>query len=459
MDAPNTPHDVNAASRRLRALLTPCVSLASVEELATRKLPASEIRDVGHRFVRHLLRGCPTCAVTLGKVAGMREVVPVLPSFRYDFPVVSGIRNAMRTWRGEQTTADPRPLKSFEQERSAALLAEARELRRDNPRAAIGLLEEALRHKVLADASRVADESGLENLAVEIHTERGNIFRLLGQHPEAELAFQTALAAWEQASGSAEALLNLGDLYGSLLIDLRRFAEADLLFARLSSRFKDQGDAARAAKLTVLRTQAAIYANDLERALRYSLEAFRLLRDTDLLEMRLNAAQHTIALNVQLGDFKEASDGADAIRAQYQRHMGAGDRAKFLWLDAQIYSGLRLHGVADGLFRRAKAQFEQIGLPFQAALVGLDLAVRLVETRRSSEARELITSELVYTFRSVGVAREGLASLILLERATEANVLDAALLKSVLRDLERAGQALGPKRSETDEGAEASDFE
>src|SRR6185295_870556 len=408
MDAPDVPHDVNAASRGVRALLTPCVSLASVEELVTRKLPEGEKRDVGHRFVRHLLRGCPTCAATLGKVAGMREVVPVLPSFRYDFPLASGIRNAMRTWRGEQTTADPRPLKSFEQERSAALLAEARELRRDNPRAAIRLLEEALRRNVLADAGRMAGEAGGENLAVEIHTERGNIFRLLGQHPEAELAFQAALTAWEQASGCSEALLNLGDLYGSLLIDLRRFAEADLLFARLASSFRDQGDAARAGKLAVLRTQAANYANEPERALRYCLEAFALLRDTDLLEMRLNAAQHTIVLNVQLGDFKEASDVADAIRAQYQRHMGVGDRAKFLWLDAQIYSGLRLHGVADGLFRRAKVQFEQIGLPFQAALVGLDLAVRLVETRRSSEARKLIETELVPTFRSVGVAREGL---------------------------------------------------
>jgi len=38
-------------------------------------------------------------------------------------------------------------------------------------------------------------------------------------------------------------------------------------------------------------------------------------------------------------------------------------------------------------------------------------------------------------------------------------VLDAALLKRVLRDLERAGQVTGPARRQHDAGDEASDFE
>ena len=98
-------------------------------------------------------------------------------------------------------------------------------------------------------------------------------------------------------------------------------------------------------------------------------------------------------------------------------------------------------------------------MPFDAALVGLDLAVNLIDLRRSAEARALIAGELIPTFRSVGVAREGIASLVLLERATEAAALDAALLKGVLRDLERAGQQPGAARREADADAEASDFD
>ncbi len=66
--------------------------------------------------------------------------------------------------------------------------------------------------------------------------------------------------------------------------------------------------------------------------------------------------------------------------------------------------------------------------------------MRLVERGRANEARKLLTEELIPTFHSVGVAREGLASLVLLERATEAAALDTALLKVVLRNLERSGQ-------------------
>ncbi|HEV7670712.1 MAG TPA: hypothetical protein VGS22_19505 [Thermoanaerobaculia bacterium] len=197
------------------------------------------------------------------------------------------------------------------------------------------------------------------------------------------------------------------------------------------------------------------------RALQLVCETLRLLNGTKSLELQLNAIQLSIAWNVELGNLQDASDCSEEIRAEYHRHMGASDWAKFLWYDARIYAGFRRHAIAERLLRRVKAQLEQLGLPFQAALVGLDLAVTLVHRRRPAEARALIVNELVPTFRSLGVAREGLASLVLLECATEAAALDAALLRNVLRDLERAGQEVGPKRRENgpaDVDDEAPDF-
>ncbi len=331
----------------------------------------------------------------------------------------------------------------MERKRAAALVEEARKLRRDDPDLGLDLLDEALRRMPKAGGFCDDDEAQGDDLSCEIHTERANLLRLLGRHPEAEQAFGAALGAWQVDGGSAEALLHLGDPYGSFLIGRRRFAEADRLLACLVVNFERLGDLAAAGRMALKRSLAAAYSGDPGQALPLISEALRLLGGTkspELLELRLTAVQHVVALYVQLGHFQDASDCADGIRAEYHRHMGDSDRAKFAFYDAQIYDGLGRRNVAEGLLRRVKAQFEQLGLPFQAALVGLDLAVRLVERGRAPEARKLLAEELIPTFHSVGVAREGLASLVLLERATEAAALDAALLKVVLRDLERSGQ-------------------
>jgi len=445
MDAPDAPLDPNTAKGQAEgdryidaagALSTPCVPRSIAERMASGTLSTEEIRGPGRQLVRHLLRGCPDCAVAFGLAAGWRAVTRPLPLFHYEARVNSGIRQTMEDWRGREV--------------AKALIAEARKLRREDPEFGIEVLEEALRRVGMAG----------ESLACEIHTERANLLRLLGRHREAELAFQAAIRCRQKGVGAAETLLNLGDQYGSFLIARRRFGEADGLLARLVATLSQRGNLAHAGRLNIKRSLAAAYSGDPGRALRLAYEALHLLHGAEeTLELRLNALQLSIAWNVELGNFQDASDCADRIRTEYHRHMGEGDRAKFVWLDAQIYDGLRRHNVAEKLFRRVKAQFEQLGLPFQAALVGLDLAVNLIDRRRSAEARALIAGELIPTFRSVGVAREGIASLVLLERATEAAALDAALLKGVLRDLERAGQKVGTKRREDDENDEVSDFE
>ncbi|MEP7010485.1 MAG: hypothetical protein ABJC13_09205 [Acidobacteriota bacterium] len=419
---------------------TPCVSRKVVERMAAGPLSAGEIRGAARQLVRHLLRGCRDCAIAFGRVAGLPAVTHEVPLFYYDKPVDLGIRGALKDLRAGTLGTGEYTEKTLEREQAAALIEEAQNLRRDDPEEGLELLDWAL---LLPRADGFCDEGEAQgDLSCEIHAERANLLRLLGRHSEAEQAFDAALVAWQVDGGSAEALFHLGDPYASFLLGRRRFAEADRLLAHLVVTLERRGDLPVAGKLALKRSLAAAYSGDPGKALPLVSEALRLLGGTEspeLLELRLTAAQHLIALYVQLGLVQDASDCADAIRAEYYRHMGASDQAKFLFYDAQIYDGLGRRGVAEGLLRRVKAQFQQLGLPFQAAIVGLDLAVRLVERGRVQEARKLLARELIPTFRSIGVAREGLASLVLLERATEAAALDAAVLKSVLRDLERAG--------------------
>ncbi len=471
MDAPDAPLDAETATgpaaRRLRLVAkaapsTPCVPHEVVERMAAGPLSVEEIRGAARRLVRHLLRGCRDCAIAFGQVAGLPAVSREAPLFYYETPVSRGIRGALLDLREGTLGTGEHTGKNLEREQASALIEEARKLRRNDPEEGLELLDEALLRMPPAGGFCDDGEEQGDNLACQIHTERANLLRLLGRYPEAEQAFQAALGAWQEGGGSTEALLHLGDLYGSFLLGRRRFAEADRLLAHLVAIFERRGHPTAAGKLALQRSLAAAYSGDPGKALPLVAEALRLLGGTEspeLLELRLTAAQHLVALYVQLALFQDASDCADAIRAEYYRHMGDSDRAKFLFYDAQIYDGLGRRGVAEGLLRRVKAQFEQLGLPFQAAIVGLDLAVRLVERGRANEARKLLAKELIPTFRSIGVAREGLASLVLLERATEAAALDAAVLKSVLRDLERAGLEGEPERHESGEDDEVFDSE
>src|SRR6185295_18298124 len=418
---------------------TSCPRRATIFALVAESISARRSRIVARRLVLHSLKGCLVCAQGVAESIGHPRFMAEPPPDRFDFFVARAIKSVL-SWL-HSTEGSP-PARQVAADRARALLEEARNLLRSEPEEALELLDAA------RSFAREAQEPILE---ADVYVERANLHRLLGDHWRAETDFRAALALYPSRSECAEALLRLGDLYASFLIARRRFADADLLLDRLIRAFHERGDAARAGKLSLMRAIGAGYAGDPASALLWASRALANLRGTEVIALRLNAIQAAIAYNVQLGDFDEAMALSTAVRGEYRRHMDLAARNKFTWLDGQIHAGLGRLAMAERYFLAAKDGFEKLGLPFQAALVGLELAALLVERNRSREAQRLIAGELVPTFRSIGIAREGLASLVLLERAAESSAFEAAAIRSILREIERAGQAPEMHREADDE--------
>src|SRR6185436_18314829 len=132
-------------------------------------------------------------------------------------------------------------------------------------------------------------------------------------------------------------------------------------------------------------------------------------------------------------------------RALYAAHGGQIEQLKALWLEGRIALGLGDRGGAERCFREVRQGFEQADVPYDVALVSLDLAAIWLEQGRNREI-QLLLDETVAVFRARGIRREAIAALLMLREACRRERATAALLRAVASELqllegEPAGQA------------------
>ena len=86
--------------------------------------------------------------------------------------------------------------------------------------------------------------------------------------------------------------------------------------------------------------------------------------------------------------------------------------------------------------------FEQAGLGYKAALAGLELGlVRLRRGQTGAAIQEVLAA--VDVFLSLGIAREAGASVLLLRKTLDREILDATLLEHVIGQLQRTEKTSG----------------
>ena len=97
------------------------------------------------------------------------------------------------------------------------------------------------------------------------------------------------------------------------------------------------------------------------------------------------------------------------------------------WLEGRIRRLRREPAAAEASLRRALEGFVSAEIPYEAATVGLDLAILFAECGRTQELKPL-AAELVEVFQRLGVAREACAALIVFESAARAEAVTLGLL-------------------------------
>lgn len=317
-----------------------------------------------------------------------------------------------------------------------ALLEHCQALRYEDPLQMVQAAELAvqLAEGLSADrhsAARVAD------LRCQALVELGNAYRVADRLNEASQSLDRADAAFLQGSGDELLQARLFDVRASLHADRRRFEAACEALDTVYAIHRSLGDRHSAGRALISKGIYTGYANRPEEAIRFLRLGLRLVdpeRDPDLLFMGMHAQVHFL---VDLGRAEEAR----ALLSRRPLPSGAvGGRLTLLkmrWLEAKVDTALGASERAEQAFLEVKEGFAEAGLPYKAALAGLELVTFWMEQGRTEDAQSLVLG-LVDMFNVLEIHREALAAVLLVHLAVLEGVGARKILKDVIDFLKQA---------------------
>ncbi len=297
-------------------------------------------------------------------------------------------------------------------------------------------------------ALRIADclESGrygaerLEDLRARTLAYVGNALRIQSDLAGADKTFRQALSHLRQGTGDLLEQAILLDLLASLRRSQRRFPESFKLLRRAVAAFLKLGDLHRAGRSLVNLSTGLLHAGLAEECVPVLVQALGLIDVEQEPRVLLFARHNLIAVLTDTGRFLEARRAYGEARPLYRRFPEASTQNRRIWLKGRISRGLGQREEAESLLLAARDGFLAEDIPYETALVSLDLAQLYAEQGRTAELKRL-AAELVPIFASRQIHREALAALAFLQRAVEAERAGVEVVERVADYLRKARYA------------------
>jgi tetratricopeptide (TPR) repeat protein len=419
-----------------RRTRTPEPSHLAPEMLADLLSGEIEGDDLRRRVIPHLLQRCPVCR---RRVEGIRRLQERFDHWNESVVVREG-QEAPRLLAKLMELPEEARFRRLSSEESfhtwglnQLLLQQSRERAHSEPRQAVELAELAV---------EVVDHLPTEpyhpewvgDLKARSWAVLGNARRVVGELVSAEAAFRRALALLEgKSTGRPQVRAEVVDLLASLRREQGRLAEALSLLDEMESLYRRAGDDHMVGKSLLKRAVTLHEKGDTHRAVEILGRATSLLDPARQAQLPLFARQHLVCYLIALERFPEARERLIELSSSYD--WKEPQRQRLRWAEAQIAQGLEEWETAETLYLELQTWFLNHDLPFDAALVSLDLALLYKETDRDEELQRL-ASQILPLFQTRGVGREALASLLLFQQALERKTLTAELLRE-MRDIVR----------------------
>ena len=415
--------------------------------------------------LRHLLKGCETCAEQLGPLLSLVltsenliEDAPVKDAgSHYDAPIARALASVLcgqsqppkqewtRVERGlDLLRSSPRGLAGLTDDDAKdlrgwpfveVLLRLSFEERYRNPEEMLRL---ALLAKIAAenldpedyDASLIADHQA------RAWAELGNAHRVNDELDEAEAALDIAEERLRQGSGNLLLLARVADLRASLLNTQRRLSDACELLGGVYELYRKVGDDHLAGRALVSKGIYTNYEGNPQEALCILHQGLKLLDPNRDPQLVTSATQCILEVMVQCGEFRAAAEML--LKSGLQRAL-AGEPlnlAKLRGVQGQIFAGLGKAGRAESALMEARAGFLAHGQDYNAALVGLDLAAVWLERGQDAQVKEL-AADMLSTFQKLGIQREAVRALDYLNRVCDKKWATPRMAQHVSRFLKR----------------------
>lgn len=345
------------------------------------------------------------------------------------------LRSHSRTARAGLIARDPRFGDPLLVER---LIALGRERLFDRPdeaveltRLAVAAAEHPGRPRLPADAGLRADaDPRRADLLARAWAQHANALRVDGDPAAAGRAFGTARE--HRALGTGDRVLGarIDELEASLYKDQQSFERAHELLDEAVGVYRRERLSERLGRALVKRGSFLLFEGRHADALRTTLETLPLLRPERDVRTFSIAAHNAISCLNATGYSIAARSLLEAVRRLYER---LGDRVNLLrldWTAAEIDRELGLVPRAERALAAVREGFIERGMPYDAALVSLQLA-EIYARDRDSLRLERLAREMFPIFQSRALHRGALAALILFREAVAMRQADQRLIQDL----------------------------
>ena len=421
---------------------------ATLLQLGRVELPRSEVRAL----IRHLLRGCSTCA----EAAAALFPPAAAPGARrprmadYDDVFVRAERAVMARQleiAEEQAAAgellDGLAAHPFERQRMlvgqsaryrtwsfcARLIEAAQEAGFHDAARAVELAELAVTATAKLDAAAYGAER-THDLMARAWTALGTARRIRSHFRDATAAFLRAERLLRQGTGDPVEKATLLLSKASLLGDQRRFAEAFRLLDRGAALARRAGDRHLEGKGLIGKGVFLGHSGDAAGAIETLRRGLEL--SDPATEFRLVVAGHHNLIHylVESGRLEEATAAFESARPLYDRFEDRLGRLRVGWLEAKLARGAgRLEEAEAGLLA-VREQMLARDLGYDVGLVSLDLIEVYLKQGRTGEVRHM-AEEILPLFAARDVQREALVALTVLQRAAVRERVTVGLVREV----------------------------
>jgi tetratricopeptide (TPR) repeat protein len=415
-------------------------------------------------FTRHLLAECPACGRLLRRT-GEGE------SARLDYTAAfTAAERALADFltEGRPPLAEPAALlvelaglPGPEQLRQVAkdrrfahpavvhrLVEESHASRYDSPARMLHLAHLARQAAEGCTTAEAGSGPRLADLLAQAWRQFGNALRVAGRLGEAEEAMATALRFRDEGTGDPKLLASLLEQTASLRIFERRFDDAGDLAAEAGLIYRELDDRSSLAATMVQRAIAAIYAGEVEPAVRLLDRALPWIdgeRDPHLL---LAACHNLVRCYIDLGQPEQALSIYTEVQDLYRDLRDPLIVLRAGWQQAQLLRDLGHLHAAEAALLQARQGFAERDLFYEAAVVSLDLAGVYVRLGATGDLERTI-AETAPIFRALGVDREALASLIQLRSLADQEKRALELIRFLGFRLEKLADRFVPGAAES----------
>jgi tetratricopeptide (TPR) repeat protein len=265
----------------------------------------------------------------------------------------------------------------------------------------------------------------------------GNACRLRFDFQGAEDAFRTAYQQLKKGTRDGLERAIFLDLKAALRRGERRFEEGVRFLRRAVDLFLSHGERHRAGRSLVNLSTVHYHAGDPETAAASLLRSIPLIDSEREPRLLLCARHNLIFYLAELGKFSEAQRLYREVRPLYRSFNEPWVQNRRRWVRGKIARGQGQLRRAETQFLAARDGFMAEGIPYDTALVSLELALLYAEQGRTEDLKRL-AAEMVPVFASRHIHREALAALAFFRQAVEAEAASAGLVATIAAYLRRA---------------------